>query len=119
MAEVHVTTDAKDTATNSTWRPRRGSERVDADARPHGASDADIGQATDGASRDGDRCHVSPLEAAIEETRERLMLADSVLGCLQIAFDPRGRQGHTGALFSGSSGAGARVYQQKYSASGV
>jgi hypothetical protein len=31
---------------------------------------------------------VSPLEAAIEEERSRLMLADSVLGCLQIALDP-------------------------------
>ena len=28
------------------------------------------------------------LEAAIEEERSRLMLADSVLGCLQIALDP-------------------------------
>jgi hypothetical protein len=31
---------------------------------------------------------VSPLEAALEEERSRLMLADSVLGCLQIALDP-------------------------------
>jgi len=65
MAEVHVTTDAKDTATNSTWRPRRGSERVDADAPPHGASDADIGQATDGASSDGDKGLVSPVQRGL------------------------------------------------------
>jgi hypothetical protein len=35
-----------------------------------------------------DRCLVSPLEEALEEERTRLMLADSVLGCLQIALDP-------------------------------
>jgi hypothetical protein len=61
---------------------------VDADAQPHDASDADIGRAAEGVRQDGDKCLVSPLEAAIEEAREGLMLADSVLGCLQIALDP-------------------------------
>jgi hypothetical protein len=28
------------------------------------------------------------LEAALEEERTRLMLANSMLGCVQIAFDP-------------------------------
>jgi hypothetical protein len=88
MGEIDVTTDARDTTTNSTWKPPRGSERVDADARTHDANDAGIGNAANGACQPGDRCLVSPLEAAIEETRERLMLADSVLGCLQIALDP-------------------------------
>ncbi len=31
----------------------------------------------------------STLEAAIEAERTRLMVADSVLGCLQIALDPQ------------------------------
>jgi hypothetical protein len=61
---------------------------VDADARPPDASDADIGRVAEGVCTDGDKCLVSPLEAAIEAARERLMRADSVLGCLQIALDP-------------------------------
>jgi hypothetical protein len=32
---------------------------------------------------------ISPLEKALEEERERLMLANSMLGCIQIALDPR------------------------------
>jgi hypothetical protein len=31
---------------------------------------------------------ITPLEEALEEERTRLMLANSVLGCLQIALDP-------------------------------
>ena len=31
---------------------------------------------------------ISPLEKALEEERERLMLANSMLGCIQIALDP-------------------------------
>ena len=31
---------------------------------------------------------ISPLEKALEEERERLMLANSLLGCIQIALDP-------------------------------
>jgi hypothetical protein len=61
---------------------------VDAGARPHGACDADIGRAAESVCQDRDKCLVSPLEAAIEAARERLMRADSVLGCLQIALDP-------------------------------
>jgi hypothetical protein len=88
MANPDVTTDANDTYTNSTWEPPRRSERVDTDAQPHDASDAHIGRAAEGVRQDGDKCLVSPLEAAIEAARERLMRADSVLGCLQIALDP-------------------------------
>ena len=31
---------------------------------------------------------ISPLEKALEEERERLMLANSMLGCIQVALDP-------------------------------
>ena len=31
---------------------------------------------------------IGPLERALEEERERLMLANSMLGCIQIALDP-------------------------------
>ena len=31
---------------------------------------------------------ITPLEEALEEERTRLMLANSMLGCLQIALDP-------------------------------
>jgi hypothetical protein len=88
MAEVDVTTDANDTSTNSAWELPHRSERVDAEAPPHDASDADIGRAAESVCQYGDKCLVSPLEAAIEAARERLMRADSVLGCLQIALDP-------------------------------
>src|SRR5438105_3498823 len=88
MGNADVTTDAHDTSTNSTWEPPHGSERVDADAEPHDVNDAEFERAADGICQDGDKCLVSPLEAAIEEERERLMRADSVLGCLQIALDP-------------------------------
>ena len=88
MANVDATTDANDTSTNSTRGPPHGSERVDPDAEPHDANDAEFGRAADGICQDGDKYLVSPLEAAIEAARERLMRADSVLGCLQIALDP-------------------------------
>lgn len=75
MADVDVTTGARNTSANSTWVPPHAPKRADQDANLNGAGEAD-------------KCLVSPLEAAIEEERTRLMLADSVLGCLQIALDP-------------------------------
>jgi hypothetical protein len=36
---------------------------------------------------------VSVIEGALEEERTRLMLANSMLGCVQIALDPAGRAG--------------------------
>jgi hypothetical protein len=33
-------------------------------------------------------CPISDLEDAVEEERTRLMLANSTLGCIQIALDP-------------------------------
>jgi hypothetical protein len=44
--------------------------------------------AADDVRANNDRRLISPLEEALEEERTRLMLADSVLGCLQIALDP-------------------------------
>ena len=65
MADADFTTPTYNTNANSTSGPPHASQR----ANP-------------------DDSLVSPLEAAIEEERSRLMLADSVLGCLQIALDP-------------------------------
>src|SRR5277367_1054993 len=75
MAEIDVTTGARSTRANSTWVPPHAPTHTTHDAHTDSAGEAD-------------RCLVSPLEAAIEEERTRLMLADSVLGCLQIALDP-------------------------------
>jgi hypothetical protein len=75
MADVDVTTGARNTRANSTWGP------------PNAPTHANHGAHPDSAGEVG-KCLVSPLEAAIEEERTRLMLADSVLGCLQIALDP-------------------------------
>jgi hypothetical protein len=58
------------------------------DTEPESDSDLNIGRATDRVRESDDDTLVSPLQAAIEEERSRLMLADSVLGCLQIALDP-------------------------------
>jgi hypothetical protein len=45
---------------------------------------------SDGKSDDGEeeRVLVSVIEGALEEERARLMLANSMLGCVQIALDP-------------------------------
>jgi len=72
---LDVTTGARNTRANSTWTPPHAPTHANYDAHSDGAGEAD-------------KCLVSPLEAAIEEERTRLMLADSVLGCLQIALDP-------------------------------
>jgi hypothetical protein len=81
-------TDPYNTHASFTSGPPHASGRANSDARPESASDADNGFTANSVCEDGDKCLVSPLEAAIEEERTRLMLADSVLGCLQIALDP-------------------------------
>ncbi len=88
MADVDVTTDACNTRTNSTWTPPHTTTRANPSAHPDSTSDVDTKLAADSGREHDDQCLVSPLEAAIEEERTRLMLADSVLGCLQIALDP-------------------------------
>jgi hypothetical protein len=50
-----------------------GSERAHADAKRDGKEERDL---------------LSVIEGALEEERTRLMLANSVLGCVQIALDP-------------------------------
>ncbi len=75
MADVDATTGARNTRANSTWTPPRAPTDANHGAHPDSAGETD-------------KYLVSPLEAAIEEERTRLMLADSVLGCLQIALDP-------------------------------
>ena len=49
------------------------SERAHADAKPEGEEKRDL---------------VSVIEKALEDERTRLMLANSMLGCVQIALDP-------------------------------
>ena len=71
MADADFTTPTYNTDANSTSGTPHASQRANPDTREN-----------------GDDSLVSPLEAAIEEERSRLMLADSVLGCLQIALDP-------------------------------
>jgi hypothetical protein len=88
MATVDVTTDPCNTGANSTSGAPYASERANPDAQSESAADVDSGPATDRVWENDDKCLVSPLEAVIEEERTRLMLADSVLGCLQIALDP-------------------------------
>ena len=88
MANIYFTTDASNTDANSTSGPPHTSERPNPDPHPESESDVDIGPSADSVCDNGDECLVSPLEVAIEEERTRLMLADSVLGCLQIALDP-------------------------------
>ena len=88
MADSYFTTPTYDTDANSTSRPPHASQRANPDTQPESDSDVDIGLPADSVRENGDDSLVSPLEAAIEEERSRLMLADSVLGCLQIALDP-------------------------------
>ena len=88
MAYAEFTTPTNNTDANSTSGPPHASPRVNPDTQPENDSDVDIGLAADSVRENGDDSLVSPLEAAIEEERSRLMLADSVLGCLQIALDP-------------------------------
>jgi hypothetical protein len=88
MANAHFTTPTYNTDANSTAGPPHASPRANPDTEPESASGLDIGLAADSVRENGDDSLVSPLEAAIEEERSRLMLADSVLGCLQIALDP-------------------------------
>ena len=58
------------------------------------APSADLPHAPEHASpdaqshKDENLCLITPLEQALEEERTQLMLANSVLGCLQIALDP-------------------------------
>jgi hypothetical protein len=75
MADLDATTGARNTRANSTWAPPHAPTHANHDIHPDSTGEAD-------------KCLVSPLEAAIEEERTRLMLADSVLGCLQTALDP-------------------------------
>ena len=51
------------------------------------APSADLPHAPEHANPDASS-HITPLEEALEEERTQLMLANSVLGCLQIALDP-------------------------------
>jgi hypothetical protein len=82
MANAHFTTPTYNTDANSTSGPPHASPRANPDTQPENDSDVDIGLAADSVRENGDDSVVSPLEAAIEEERSRLMLADSVLGCL-------------------------------------
>ena len=88
MAYAEFTTPTYNTDANSTSVPPHASPRANPDAEAENDSDVDIGLPACGVRENGDDSLVSPLEAAIEEERSRLMLADSVLGCLQIALDP-------------------------------
>ena len=51
------------------------------------ASSAEFPHASEHAKPDAQSV-ITPLEEALEEERTQLMLANSVLGCLQIALDP-------------------------------
>ena len=88
MADADVTTDPHDSRVNSTARRSHASERASFDVKTESASGPHIGVAAGNVCGDNDRSLISPLEEALEEERTRLMLADSVLGCLQIALDP-------------------------------
>ena len=88
MADGNVTTDPHDSRANSTASSPHASERAKLDAQPESASEPDIGVVAGNGCANNDRCLISPLEEVLEEERTRLMLADSVLGCLQIALDP-------------------------------
>ncbi len=88
MADAQFTTPTYNTDANSTSGPPHASPRANPDSESENDSDVDIGLPADSVRENSDDSLVSPLEAAIEEERSRLMLADSVLGCLQIALDP-------------------------------
>jgi hypothetical protein len=88
LANADFTTHTCSTDANSTSGPPHASPRANLHSKPESDTDVDIGPPGDSAQATPDDSLVSPLEAAIEEERSRLMLADSVLGCLQIALDP-------------------------------
>ena len=88
MANAEFTTHTCNAVADSTSGPPHASPRANPHSEHKGDADVDIGPAGGCAQEDADDSLVSPLEAAIEEERSRLMLADSVLGCLQIALDP-------------------------------
>jgi hypothetical protein len=69
MADVHFTTNPRVSSEDFL----HASERARADAKSDGDDARDL---------------VSVLEEALEEERTRLMLANSMLGCVQIALDP-------------------------------
>jgi hypothetical protein len=69
MANVDATTNPR----VSTAEFLHASERAHCDAKPDGKEERD---------------RVSVIEEALEEERTRLMLANSMLGCVQIALDP-------------------------------
>jgi hypothetical protein len=69
MADIESTTNPR----VSTADFLHASQRARADAKPDGKEARDL---------------VSVLEEALEEERTRLMLANSMLGCVQIALDP-------------------------------
>jgi hypothetical protein len=75
MANVEFTTNPHDASPNcvSSVDLPHSSERATSDAQPDGEGSLGL---------------ITPLEEAIEEERTRLMLANSMLGCLQIALDP-------------------------------
>jgi hypothetical protein len=88
MANADFTTRTCNTDTNSTAGPPHASPRANLHPEPESDTDVDIGPPGNSTQATADDSLVSPLEAEIEEERSRLMLADSVLGCLQIALDP-------------------------------
>jgi len=61
------------------------SERASPDAQTDGKDHTASGAPP---QREWDNGLITPLEEALEEERTRLMLANSVLGCLQTALDP-------------------------------
>ena len=69
MADVKSTTNPR----VSTADFLHASERERADAKPDEKEERDL---------------VSVIEEALEQERSRLMLANSMLGCVQIALDP-------------------------------
>jgi hypothetical protein len=69
MADVEFTTNPR----ISTAEFLHASERAHPDGKPDGEEERDL---------------VSVIEEALEEERTRLMLANSMLGCVQIALDP-------------------------------
>jgi hypothetical protein len=56
--------------------------------RPGVGHRSDPGCGLGAPQREWDNGLITPLEEALEEERTRLMLANSVLGCLQTALDP-------------------------------
>jgi hypothetical protein len=69
MADIKFTTNPR----VSTAEFLHASERAHPDGKPDGEEERDL---------------VSVIEEALEEERTRLMLANSMLGCVQIALDP-------------------------------